>query len=167
MNRLILNRDLKSLFSGAAVAVAAGLVSGGLMHPGLLALGEVGGPQLQAGVSGSRAAPYGGGSARLISHDGTVPDYVIGTDWLRPPPHAAYGDEDEAPAEAETVVYADAEVGPAADAVAAGWEEPPREPVSFPSTAGGRLYGADLPKPPLPPEEADSEIADLHAANPG
>ena len=165
MRSLILNRDLKSLFTGSAMAVVAGLLAGGLMYPELRGPGDLGGPQLQAGVAGPRNAVYGG-SANWASYNGEVPEYVIGTDWLRPPEYAEGSGEDEAPPEEETVVYA-ADVGDTTEVAAQNWVEADPQPVSFPSTGGGVPYGADLPRPPAPPAADDSEVADLHAANPG
>jgi hypothetical protein len=135
------------------------------MYPELLGPGDIGGPQLQAGVSAGRASYYGQ-TASWAAYDGKVPDYVIGTDWLKPPQYTEYNDDHEIPPEDETVVYAEAEVGRKVDVVATTYEEPPREPVNFPSADGGVPYGADLPKPPPPPQD-DPEVADLHAANPG
>jgi hypothetical protein len=166
MRSLIRNQDLKSIFSGSAMAVAAGLMAGGLMYPELIGPGDVGGPQLQAGSSGARTAYYGG-SANWAPYSGEVPDYVIGTDWRKPTEYADYNGDEEIPPEEETVVYTAAAVGETTEVTARTWEEPASEPVSFPSTAGGVPYGADLPRPPPPPAEDDSEVADLHAANPG
>jgi hypothetical protein len=167
MMKLIRSEDLKSLFTGAAFVAVAGLAAGGLMYPDLRGPTEAEGPQLHAGVSGPRSAYQGGMTATWASYDGKVPDYVIGTQWLQPPQYEVHEDEaGEIPPSDETVVYA-AEPADTGHAVPAAWEEPPREPVSFPSTSGGVPYGADLPRPPPPPAHDDPEIADLHAANPG
>ena len=165
--RLIRNEDLRSLFTGAAMVAVAGLAAGGLMYPDLRGPADAEGPQLQAGVSGARTQHYGEMTASWAAYDGRVPDYVIGTQWLQPPQHPEYveAEAEEIPPQEETVVYT-AATGDTTEAVEAGWQEPPREPVTYPSTNGGVPYGADLPKPPPPPED-DPEVADLHAANPG
>ena len=74
----------------------------------------------------------------------------MGTDSLKPPP--AYRenpilvvDTPEEPEEAER--YEPRQVA---------WQEPPREPVSYPSTSGGVPYESDVPRPPEPPGEDDA-----------
>lgn len=159
MRHLIHERDLRTLFSGAAAVVVAGLVAGSYMHPNLRAADALGGPQMLAGVSGARAHGYDTGQG--WSYQGQTPDYVIGTDWLKPPQMddidkriAAMGryDGDSAP----VMAYAAEEH--AADAIDTRAQDPAPEPVSYPSVSGGRYYESDLPAPPAPPAEDDTTV---------
>jgi hypothetical protein len=156
MERWIRARDLRTLYCGVAGVAAAGLLGGAFMHPDLRAR-DLEGPQMLAGVSGQRSAgPYDTG-ASLAAYAGNVPEYVIGTDWLRPPSpptdeldariDALARETDEAP----VMAYAAEEH--ATDAIETH-ADPQTEPVSYPSTSGGRYYESDLPPPPAPPADA-------------
>lgn len=146
MPRLIHNDDLKRLFAGSAIAVAAGLMVGLSFKPsladGLLA------PQQDWGVSAARS--YAMVDERGVgAYTGQVPDYVIGTRWTRPQPP---------PADVEVLAYNDvAEPAPSADDYAATaeathvttrWQDEPREAPYYPSERGNSYYESDLPDPP-------------------
>jgi hypothetical protein len=170
MRKLIDDTDLRKLLAGAAGVAVVGVLAGAAMQPKLLSPGELAGQQIQAGVSGVRT-PYDGTIA-YSSYASGVPDYVIGTDWLKPPQYAY-----EALPEP---VYDDglsAFDEPAYEPVAvAAWQEPPREPTRYPSTDGGAAYSIDqhavtaeaaaTPETALEPT-VDPETAELAAATPG
>ncbi len=152
MRQLLRNDDLKTLFSGAALAVVGGLLMGAATTPEL-AYDRAQGPRIELGVSGERAVYQGDPSIYL---DGNAPDYVVGTDWLKPPTDLTIYDEPAyVPPEAETVAFV-ADVAPAASPA---WQEPPRTEPVYPSMAGGATYEANLPAPPETPEETDVELA--------
>ena len=150
--------DLKKLVSGVGVAAVAGLLLGGAMKPNRRGDERPEGPQIFAGWSGARSTgPFDDGLT-LAYWQGQIPDHVVGTDWkqsiawreapqvIEADPYADYSAfDDDAP---EPVQYA-----------MARWEEPPPEPVQFPSLAGGAAYGPDrLDTPPPPPvDEYDAE----------
>jgi|SRR5436190_20657724 hypothetical protein len=148
MRTLILNRDLKRLFEGAAGVAAAGLMLGAFMHP-TLRPDPLGAPRMEMGVAGARAAYAPDQAATWTSYGGRLPDYVVGTDSLKPPP--AYRDDptlvvDTADEPERPETYQRRQVA---------WQEPPREPVAYPSTSGGVPYESDLPRAPEPPDEDD------------
>ena len=155
MRKLIDNRDLRSLFGGAAVAVASGLILGGVMQPNLRADDRPEGPQILAGIAAPRADHLYDVGASWAAYRGRVPDHVIGTDWLKPREYAvlAYDERSEPAPEADTVVFTAEEAPAEPMEMAQRWEEPPREPVSYPSMSGGAYTGADLPQAPEPPPE--------------
>jgi hypothetical protein len=150
MSRFLRERDLRQLFVGAPAVVIAGLIAGGFAHPQLRGPDELGGPQLQAGVAGARSERTYDLAAGWASYSGQVPDYVIGTDWLKPPSY------DEIDASIDAIDHAPV-MAYAAEEHAADAYEPAAQPetnlvaVSYPSTEGGRPYEADLPPPPEPP----------------
>ncbi|MBU1376564.1 MAG: hypothetical protein KKE02_14065 [Alphaproteobacteria bacterium] len=156
MRTLILNRDLKTLFGGVAVAAAAGLLMGSAMYPDLDA-GERAAPQIQMPGGGPRAMTSGS-DAGVQSYGGHVPDYVIGTDALKPRQDLqaiAYADQADTGQAADVVTYeAPAQVQPAR------WQDEPREPTSYPSQRGNVVYTADLPAPPAPPADGDEYPAE-------
>lgn len=135
MRTLIRNPDLKRLFAGAALAAFAGLAMGGAVQPRLQ--DRILAPQQQ--MAGGGARNYATASEAGIGlYPGQVPEYVIGTNYTRPPPlpdepvlahdAAEYAETAEATAPAEWVV------------------EPHPEP----------LYPSDLPAAPEPPVDAAS-----------
>jgi hypothetical protein len=119
-----------------------GLLVGAAMRPELLAPGEVVGPQIQAGVSGPRAAPaYGGVS--YTNYAGTLPDHVVGTDWLKPPPEAP-PPVDYAPAD---YAYADELL-----------EDPPQDAPAA-AVLGGDAVATEPMATALAPEMAEPALA--------
>ena len=155
MRTLILNRDLKTLFGGVSIAAAAGLLMGAVMYPDLNA-GTLKGPQILAGGGGPR--DHSDASATgLSAYAGRVPDYVVGTDSLKPPQYEvlAYAERAE-PETADTGDQGDVMAYEApAEIQPARWRDEPREPVRYPSQAGNTTYEADLPAPPPPPSASD------------
>src|SRR5687767_9170373 len=70
-------------FYGVAVAVVAGLMVGGAMKPTLRDSGDPEGPQLLGPKSGERIEFVDSRSSFAAYRYG-IPEWVIGTDWLRP-----------------------------------------------------------------------------------
>lgn len=164
MRKLIDETDLRKLFAGAAGVAVAGLLFGAAMQPDLRAPGDGEGQQIQAGVSGVRT-PYDGTVAYSAYPNG-LPDYVIGTDWLQPPPADAYAGFPEPTYDD----YASAFDEPAYEpVVVATWEEPPRPPPHYPSLEGGVAYSAEehaVTAEAVEPE-LDPDLAEMAAATPG
>ena len=152
MHQILSNHDLKTLLQGVAGVAACGLLLGAAMHPKLDVGEKPAGPQMLMGQGAQR----GGGSPDgpgLAAYAGATPDYVIGSDWTRPPPaewaeEAPIGDASD-----DNVVAADDD--PPATPYRAAWRDEPREPAAYPSANGGLAYEANLPAPPPPPDEAD------------
>ena len=76
----------QALYYSIASAAVAGLLMGGVMKLGPEALADEGGPQILISGAGKRviAPSYGGGEPLFASHDGEIPEHVIGTDWTQP-----------------------------------------------------------------------------------
>ncbi len=68
---------------GAVVAVASGLMLGGVMHPNLAGDDRPAGPQIIAGSGAVRSAGSLDMGPTLANYGGRVPDYVTGTDAKR------------------------------------------------------------------------------------
>lgn len=143
------------LYQGIAAASAAGLLLGGAIKPTLREIAGPDGPQMLAGISGDRVYRDGYSEADFASWSGPTPDYVIGTDWLRPPAYA-----DVVAYEPPTYDYDDdayEEELPPADYAA----PPPYELADLedrpaprmPSLEGDVLAGVGVPPPPEPPVE--------------
>jgi hypothetical protein len=83
--RFTWDKDTKTLASGAALALACGVMLGGSMRPDLGDDGRPAGPQQIAGWAGARSTgPFDPGMpATYASYSGQVPDYVMGTDWKK------------------------------------------------------------------------------------
>lgn len=149
----MLNRDLRTLYAGMAAVAAVGLIGGAYMHPTLKPL--EGGPQIQAGVAGERVDHAYDYAASWTSYQGQVPEYVIGTDWLKPPQYAMVDDVPDYRDEPITVDEADyaADTGDTTQAVADSEPEPqalPREPVAYPSLGGDITRRAEPPPEDVP-----------------
>lgn len=152
---LIRNCDLRTLYKGAAVSVAAGLLMGAAMQPNLDE-GRVEGPQILLAGGGLRATPaaYDPGAA---AYGPNLPEYVVGTDYTRPAVEEvalAYDDraqpvEEDADA-APVVVYRG--VDRVEEVAVTDWDAPRPAPL-YPSQQGNTYYGSDLPDPPEPPAE--------------
>lgn len=163
---LIQNRDLRTLYRGAAIAVAAGLLMGAAMQPNLDE-GRLEGPQILLAGGGLRAEPaaYDPGAA---AYGPRLPEYVIGTDYTRPAVEDAMPQYDEHAETAEEAAAEDAYAAPVlvyrgvdrVQAVAASqWDEPRPAPL-YPSEQGNTYYSSDLPGPPEPPAEGETDPAD-------
>lgn len=143
MKTLLLNEDLKTLFVGAAFAVGLGIIGGAAMYPNLRAEDGPRGPQMIAGESGQRASGEENPYAVYASYSERMPDYVIGSDWLKPPAQDESIYQDVAMTGEQTSVY---EVAAA-----------PEAPVA-----------PQAPQAPIAPQAQDeAELAELAAATPG
>lgn len=140
MKTLLLNQDLKTIFVGAAFAVGLGLVGGAAMIPNLDAQDGPKGPQMIAGDSGARASAEENPYAVYASYSQKMPDYVVGSDWLKPPAQDESIYQEIAATGDQTSVY---------------------EVVSAPQAPAA-------PQAPVAPQAQDeAELADLAAATPG
>lgn len=149
MGKFIRSDDLKRIFTGASLAVLAGLMLGGAVQPplsdGILA------PQQTWAGGGARN--YAAGAERgLSAYAAQVPDYVTGTNYTQAPPVAdrvlAYEER------AEPAAYDVAEHAQTAEATApTRWEDEPREAPLYPSQSGNAYNPSDLPQLPEPPVE--------------
>ena len=153
MRTLIQNADLKRLFTGAALAGVAGLATGAAVQPALQ--DRILAPQQQMAGGGTRnyAAPS---EAGIGLYPGQVPEYVIGTNYTRPPPMAAYeGASEEAPSAREAADHAET-----AEATApANWVVEPHPAPLYPSERGNAWNPSDLPEAPEPPVDTASPAA--------
>lgn len=151
MRTLILNRDLKTLFSGVAVAAVSGLLMGGALYPDL-DQDKVEGPQILMTGGGPRGEPMLS-DAGVGGYAGRVPDYVVGTDSLKPPQYQVLAYQDRAePQQADTGETGDVMAYEAPiQAQPASWRDEPRDAPRYPSQAGNVAYETDLPAPPEPP----------------
>jgi len=149
MGKLIRNDDLKRIFTGAGLAVVAGLAMGASIQPsltdGILA------PQQEWAGGGVR--DYASAPTRDVgAYPGQVPDYVIGTNYTRP---QAPPDEEQFLAyeeRAQPAAYDAGDYGETAEAHAPQiWTEEPREEAYYPSMRGGAYNPSDLPEAPEPP----------------
>jgi hypothetical protein len=126
---------------GAGVALAAGLALGAAMQPHLdIPEDRPAGPQLFASVSAARAEQVQSG-ATPISYRGAVPDYVLGTDFLKstsPPAEFA------PPPEPRTEIAEEAPPPPAPALTRAAYEAPPLIHV-YPSLGGAQQWVLDIP----------------------
>lgn len=80
---------MKALFQGAPFVVAAALLLGAALQPQLAVSDDPRGPQMLMGVSARHAPP----DVSWAAYNGPVPDYVLGTDWTRPPDYPATYEE--------------------------------------------------------------------------
>lgn len=133
-------------FYGVAVAVIAGLMVGGAMKPTLRDSDNPAGPQLLGPKAGERIEFVDSRSSFAAYRYG-IPEWVIGTDWLRP----AYPEPEpiaEAPEPASYEVAAWEQPEPRQVA----YSEPEPEPAvpSYPSMGGDILHGVSAPQPAEP-----------------
>lgn len=144
-----------TLYQGIAAASLAGLLTGAAMQPDLRAGEDPAGPQMLSGVSGARSSTDWG-DITLRNWNGPVPDYVVGTDSLRP---VEYGYDiafSDASADYDDWTYVEPE---------SSFDDEPRQPVSWemaeatpasnPSETGDILGGVSEAPPLEPPLEAD------------
>jgi hypothetical protein len=73
---------MKIFITGAAVALASGMLLGDAMRPILWAGDQALFPPADA-ISGGKSDSYGSAD-QTAYRNGPTPDYVIGTDWLGP-----------------------------------------------------------------------------------
>lgn len=152
MGNLIRNDDLKRIFVGASLAVVAGLVMGAAVQPPLT--DNILAPQQEWAGGGPRN--YAAATSRDVgAYPGRVPDYVVGTNYIRPPEQQVLAYEDRA----EPTAYDAAEYAQTAEAVTvtpARWVEEPRGEPVYPSQQGNAYNPSDLPPAPEPPVETTS-----------
>lgn len=148
MGNLIRNDDLKRVFVGAGLAIAAGLAMGASVQPPLA--DNILAPQ-QA-WSGGGLRNYATATTQDVgAYPGQVPEYVIGTNYTRPPPVAeqqvlAYAER------AEPTAYDAAEYARTAEDVTPGrWQDEPLSEPLYPSREGNAYNPSDLPPAPEPP----------------
>ncbi len=152
-------RPWRTLAIGGLGALALGLLGGAALRP-QLDLDRPTGPQTLIAAGGPRAVNPG--TVAPARAPGQLPDYVVGTDWLRA--HAAQASSpptahEFAAERVETVVYASREdLGPSPAAEPA-WRHEPPAPTLYPSERGGVAYEANRPLPPAPPESDDWDDA--------
>lgn len=77
------NFPVRLEFYGAVIAVASGLMLGGVMHPNLAGDDRPAGPQIIAGSAAARSAGPLDMGPTAANYGGRVPDYVTGTDAKR------------------------------------------------------------------------------------
>jgi hypothetical protein len=154
MERIFTHADLKRIAAGVAVACTAGLLMGAALRPDLDEH-DAAGPQMLMGDGGPRKvfAAYDQGMA---AYSGQVPEYVVGTDWTRP---RAMPEPRPVAAEDTGDVMAYAAEDAAVEVSHASYAEEPRPAPRYPSMAGNADYEANLPGPPAPPADIDSEPA--------
>ena len=139
---------MKALLTGAAVALAAGLLMGAVAKPDLAGDDRPAGPQILAGWGGGRSTgPFDDGAA-LANYKGQLPDYVLGTDWKRSLTPPAQMADAPPPAEARMAVIDVAEM----PVTRAAYDEAPHTQPIYPSLQGGQ--GGDL-LPPAHPDAAE------------
>ncbi|HEY0651059.1 hypothetical protein [Phenylobacterium sp.] len=155
MRTLIQNADLRRLFTGASLAVVAGLAIGAAIQPPLQ--DRILAPQQQMAGGGTRnyATPS---EAGIGLYPGQVPEYVIGTNYTRPPPMTAYeGAYEEG---AEPTAHDATDYAQTAEATApARWVVEPHPAPLYPSERGNAWNPSDLPEAPEPPVDTASPAA--------
>lgn len=133
----------QALYYSIASAGIAGLLMGGVMKLGPDALAERGGPQiLISGESKRSIAPHdGAGGVLFASHNGEVPDYVLGSDWAQPPEFLTIADasSDEGVYEPLPAYEPEPQAQGATFVAPVKISAPP--PVSYPSVDGDILGG--------------------------
>jgi hypothetical protein len=149
---------MKALFYGISVATLAGLAIGGLLRPVEIAFdARTGGPQIALADSGRRAYGDAEYQAATNAYPHGLPDYVVGTDNLRPVSYSQYGPEPGYEAYTAQPIASDLpviepasysrEVGPMPTYDAA-------TQVRYPSQGGGILAGLE----PGEPEDLGPEV---------
>jgi hypothetical protein len=125
------------------LALVAGISLGAAMQPQLnVGDDRPAGPQMFAAWGGERSTgPFDSGTSFAAYRGGALPDYVIGTDWKRSQTWTG-----ERAATAEPAPRGEAAEPPREPAQVA-YQEPPAEPATYPSVAGGVDYGAQAPAP--------------------
>ena len=144
MRTLLQTRNARMVLAGVAAAVVSGLAMGAVLRPDLHGDGLVAPQTLIAGGGPRDDASADPGLAR---YGGRIPEYVIGTDWTRPPPLVVEAPRSEP---VDAVVYPRDTLPDLQPTRAARPDEPPK-PVNFPSNDGGVFHETDLPEAPPPP----------------
>ena len=148
---LLQSRAARTTLTGVAVAATCGVLLGAALHPDL-ERDRILAPQTLIAGGGQRSTAASDDNAGLARYGDHVPDYVIGTDWVRPPVSTQLPVSEPQAA----VIYASRAQLPERVIAQPHWSEERTEPVVYPSSAGGVVYEADLPAPPPPPEDLDA-----------
>lgn len=146
------------------VAAAVGLSLGGYMKPVLKMSDSPEGPQLLMPVSAVRA-PYVDDRGAYDSYRFGIPDFVIGTDWLKSF-EVAYAEPEPTP-EPEYAYETASYDAPAAPIIVYDRFEDIVAPTSYPSMGGGILVNSasdEPPPPPAPEETAETPLLVVPAA---
>jgi hypothetical protein len=152
-------------YCGMAVAASVGLACGSFMKPVLKVAEGPDGPQLLMPVSAARS-PYVDERTAFDSYRFGLPDFVIGTDWLKP---FTFEDAPPPPAEEPAEIYEYVHYEPALPPSDPPPEPPAQEPV-YPSLGGDILAGVapspvETPlDPPGPDAPAETAVLVLPAA---
>ncbi len=157
MRTWISNSDLKTFIQGVAGVAACGLMLGTVMHPTLNVGDKPGGPQMLLSGGGPRGAAEASDPGVGV-YAGRTPEYVIGTDWARPPAYAETAPAADQGEQGDAVVFTSDEELRAAEVTRTTWRDEPREPPVYPSARGGAYYEANLPPAPPPPSD-DGDLA--------
>ena len=143
----------KALYSGAGLAVVAGLLMGAAMKPDL-GVARPNGPQIFGEwPAGGPTGPFDTDSLAFAAYASKIPEYVLGTDWRQavtmPVAYQAEAYQAEEPT-ADYAEYAEADYASQSyDYSRATWEEPARDAPSYPSMAGGVAYGEPAAREPV------------------
>jgi len=151
MESLFAHRDARFLIRGVGLAAVAGLLMGAALRPDLNDH-EIGGPQQLIGGGGPRQVAEIQDPG-VAGYAGAVPDYVVGTDYLRAREPVMVAARTETP-EPQVPVYDSPDDLPLR-VTHATWRDEPRPPPRYPSEAGNEVYDSDLPAPPPEPEDSD------------
>ena len=154
--------EVRIMAAGAAGALVLGLTLGAVMQPDLNV--DYLGPQVMTPVSGVRADNTFDPAVTFASYGAKVPDYVIGTDWVKamqarnaPYPVTPVAYEPEYAVAADDHVDTDAET--AATAPLASVYEYPAAEVTYRSVSGGAPDWA--PRVPVAPTAAVAPSAPM------
>lgn len=148
----------QALYYSIASAALAGLLTGGVMKLGPDALAHDGGPQILITGAGKRAIDQspGGRGALFTSHNGEIPEYVIGTDWtqsqyaLGSDVYAYDASYQEAESYAPTAPAPDPNIDDAVFVAPVKISSPPKPTqVSYPSIDGDVVGHDEEPEPAL------------------
>ncbi len=151
MESLFAHRDARFLIRGVGLAAVAGLLMGAALRPDLRDPEILGPQQLMSGGGPRELSPAE--DPGMARYAGPLPDYVVGTDYVRAqqPVMAAV---DAAAMDHDVPVYDSPDDLPVLVTQAA-WRDEPRTPPRYPSEAGNEAYESDLPAPPPEPEDGD------------
>jgi len=120
--------------AGALAAAFTGAAAGGHFRPepGSL-VGQVHAPRIETAAAGRRAHAADAPEVELAANLDETPDYVVGTDWLPPPPE----EEVQAEVQPRPSRLPPGEVQVAAAPAATDWGQDARQGPDYPSVSGG------------------------------
>jgi hypothetical protein len=141
--------------TGAAMALAAGLMLGGYMKPQLVTDHPLGPQILTPGSAQGSSDPVDDG-ATLARYGAKIPDYVLGTDMTRPMVGRMTPAAEPAPAPAPAP-----QEDPPAERDRTDYQAPATTPASYPSPRDGDGYDRDGDGYDAPAPSAYSDQAQL------